>query len=127
MACFNYNIHYKPGKFNRHADALSRYLVEHPSENVDLGQEDLEVALILSMAASSFFLWVQQPVPQDRFIEIHTLLRRPQCMMWSQRALNPHNLLRPCLLSGDCSTKSVSNRGDNDSEDILPVREVPFE
>lgn len=35
LAHFNYKKHYKPGKFNRHADAFSCYLVESPSDDVD--------------------------------------------------------------------------------------------
>lgn len=35
LAQFNYKIKYKPGKFNRHVDALSQYPVEYPGEDVD--------------------------------------------------------------------------------------------
>lgn len=52
-------------------DALSRYPVEHPGKNVNLRQEDIELAPILPAAASSCFLKGQAEVPLAGPAEIH--------------------------------------------------------
>lgn len=41
LAQFKYKIHYKLGRLNGQAAALSRYPVERPGENVDSNQEDV--------------------------------------------------------------------------------------
>lgn len=38
-----------------------------------------------------------------------------------------HNLLRLCMLNGDCSAKPAADRRDNDLEDVLQIQEVPLE
>lgn len=59
------------GNFNRHVDALPRYLVEHAGEDMDLSQDDVEVDHILPVIASSCSLKSQAAVPQAGAAEIH--------------------------------------------------------
>lgn len=71
LAQFNYKICYKPGRNNGHADALTRYLVEHTGEDLALSHENMEVAPVLPVAASPCSLKRQAAAPQVETTEIH--------------------------------------------------------
>lgn len=70
LAQFKLKIHYRPGKLNSHADALSPLPVECPGEDVDSNQEDIEVTPVLPTPSASCTIKKQEADQQIKAAEL---------------------------------------------------------